>query len=309
MNDHGVVVGYGDVATGQFHAIRWDRGGRVVDLGTLPGGTYSYANGINDRGDVVGYANTAGGDDRAVRWAADGSITDLGSLPGHASSYAYGINDKRDVVGNVPIRSKIYHAVKWQADGTASDIGTDSPLPATTAVAINNHGVVAGHTYEVSPGHYVEAVTWAAAGTTAVVLQALGGANLRSSANGINDRGAIVGYSQSGSGAPTNYPFHATLWAPGTLAPTDLGTLPGGDYSKANGVNAAGIAVGTSATGTSGEQDAVLWRRGKNGWRIVPLPQLGGGNSSEATAVDDDGDVVGEASTAAGQSVAVRWKK
>ncbi|MFC4056575.1 hypothetical protein ACFOY4_43400 [Actinomadura syzygii] len=309
MNDQGVVAGYGDVANGLSHAIRWNRDGRIVDLGTLPGGTYSYAYGINDRGDIVGYANTAGGDNRAVRWAADGSITDLGGLPGHASSYAYGINDKRDVVGSVPIRSKIYHAAKWQTGGTVSDIGTDSPLPATSAVAINNHGVVAGYTYEVSPGHYVEAVTWAAAGTTAVVLPALGGADLRSSANGINDRGEIVGYSQSGSGAPTNYPFHATLWRPGASAPTDLGTLPGGDSSVANGVNAAGVVVGASATSTPDEGDAVLWRQGKNGWRVVPLPQLGGGNSSEATAVSDGGDVVGEASTAAGQSVAVRWKK
>jgi probable HAF family extracellular repeat protein len=184
-----------------------------------------------------------------------------------------------------------------------------SPLPATSAVAINNHGVVAGYTYEVSPGHFIEAVTWSAAGTTAVVLPAVGGANLRSSAYGINDRGVIVGYSQSGAGAPTNYPFHATLWGPGATAPTDLGALPGGEYSRANGVNAAGVVVGVSATGTSGEQDAVLWRRGKNGWRIVPLPQLPGGNSSEATAVNDDGDVVGEASTADGQGVAVRWKK
>ncbi len=310
INDRGVIVGHGDTTNGENHAIRWNPGGRITDLGTLPGGTYSYAYSINNRGDIVGYANTASGDDRAVRWAPDGSITDLGSLPGHTGGYAYGINDEGRVVGYAPIRSRTYHAVKWQPDGTVSDIGANSPLGSTSAAAINDHGVVVGVTYAVSPAHYHEAVTWTAAGTTAMVLPPLAGGGPRSSARGINEQGMIVGYSQSGPGSPTNYPIHAALWGPGNSAPTDLGTLPGGsDNSMANDVNAAGVIVGASATSTPGDRSAVLWRQKENGWRIVPLPQLPGGKYSEATAISNSGEVVGEASTESGQNVAVRWEK
>ncbi|WP_131736641.1 hypothetical protein [Actinomadura roseirufa] len=309
VNDQGVIVGYGDTAGGGNHAIRWNPDGHITDLGTLPGGTYSYAYGINNRGDIVGYANNSGGNERAVRWAPNGTITDLGSLPGRTSGYAYGINDVGAVVGYIPIQSKTYHAAKWQPDGTVSDIGAESPLGSTSAAAINNHGVAVGITYEVSPGHYHEAVTWSAAGDKPTVLPPLPGGGPRSSAQSINDKGVIVGYSQSGPGAPTNYPVHAVLWGPGASAPTDLGTLPGGgDDSFANGVNAAGVVVGASATKDPGNRDAVLWRRGKNGWRIVSLPRLPGRDYSEATAINNGGEVVGEASTASGPGVAVRWE-
>jgi probable HAF family extracellular repeat protein len=43
INDSGQVVGYGD-----RHAFQWSASGGMQDLGTLPGSTNSYANGIND---------------------------------------------------------------------------------------------------------------------------------------------------------------------------------------------------------------------------------------------------------------------
>ena len=44
------------------------RGFTFKDLGTLPGGFYSQANGINDRGQVVGFSNTASGFSYAALW-------------------------------------------------------------------------------------------------------------------------------------------------------------------------------------------------------------------------------------------------
>ncbi|GAA3884550.1 hypothetical protein GCM10022243_56670 [Saccharothrix violaceirubra] len=62
-----MIVGYGWVDDRTTHALRWDRDGRVVDLGLLPDGTYSTASRVNGRGVVIGQAGKADGD-HAVLW-------------------------------------------------------------------------------------------------------------------------------------------------------------------------------------------------------------------------------------------------
>ena len=73
------------------------------DLGTLPGGTESFAYGINNHGVIVGYSTTANGTFRAVMWA-DGKIINLNRfLPRRAKvagvvlGIAYAINDKGQI--------------------------------------------------------------------------------------------------------------------------------------------------------------------------------------------------------------------
>ncbi len=75
-------------------------------------------------------------------------------------------------------------------------------------------------------------------------LGTLGGS--RSGATGINDRGQVVGMSETASGAE-----HAVLWEQGTM--TDLGTL-GGNWSRAYGINDRGQVVGMS------DGRAALWQ-------------------------------------------------
>ncbi len=74
-------------------------------------------------------------------------------------------------------------------------------------------------------------------------------------ANGINNRGQVVGYSATASGTQ-----HAVLWEDGQM--TDLGTLSGREYGVASGINSRGQVVGYSTTAL-GEVHAVLW--GKKG--------------------------------------------
>jgi probable HAF family extracellular repeat protein len=71
---------------------------------------------------------------------------------------------------------------------------------------------------------------------------------------------------------------------------TDLGTLPGGDYSTATDINAAGQVVGTADSPQNVR--AVLWNNGT----IINLGtrQLDGLNGeSQASAINDLGQIVG----------------
>jgi probable HAF family extracellular repeat protein len=55
ISSRGLIAGFGDSAEhpGQSHAILW-AGDRVTDLGTLPGGVWSFGRNINNRRQVVG---------------------------------------------------------------------------------------------------------------------------------------------------------------------------------------------------------------------------------------------------------------
>src|SRR4051794_37775739 len=74
----------------------------ITDLGTLPGGTRSYATAINAAGQVVGNSFAPPFPPHAFRTAPGGPITaesDLGTFPGGEQSYATGINAAGQVVG------------------------------------------------------------------------------------------------------------------------------------------------------------------------------------------------------------------
>jgi probable HAF family extracellular repeat protein len=78
---------------------------------------------------------------------------------------------------------------------------------------------------------------------------------------------------------------------PPTYTITDLGTLPGGTYSQAFTMNNYGL-IGGQASPADGTTHAVLWYKGQIG--DITTPGLGGPNSG-AFAVNDLGQVVGQA--------------
>src|SRR5215211_3543219 len=99
-----------------------------------------------------------------------------------------------------------------------------------------------------------------------------------STASGINDRGQIVGQSDTPS-----FELHAFLWEDGKMS--DLGTLPGG-RSRALDINDLGQVVGSSHT-ASGAFHAFLWEKGK----MSDLGTLPGGGFSTAEAINNRGQV------------------
>jgi len=91
----------------------------ITDLGTLPGGTYSYGSAVNSNGTAVaGYADHSddlGSGDRAFRWTVSGGMQDLGVLEGGASSSASGINYNGNFVTGTSGYFGGTHAFRWNA--------------------------------------------------------------------------------------------------------------------------------------------------------------------------------------------------
>jgi probable HAF family extracellular repeat protein len=101
LNNREDVVGDGDVGDGEHHAFLFS-GGRLRDLGTLPGGRQSSAYAINERGDIVGVSEGSNRSARAVV-IVDGVMRDLnGLIPaglGWVLTEARDINESGQIVG------------------------------------------------------------------------------------------------------------------------------------------------------------------------------------------------------------------
>lgn len=132
----------------------------------------------------------------------------------------------------------------------------------------------------------------AAAHYRTIDLGTLGGA--QSTARAMNERGQIVGSSDTADGA--THPF---LWQNGVM--TDLGIL-GGYTGGASAINEHGQVVGTCDTG-SGYQHAFLWQHG----RMTDLGTLGG-EISAANGINDRGEVTGVSVTANDGWHAFLWR-
>lgn len=115
INNLGITVGLSPTHEfHHFHAVSWDRNGDITDLGTLPGGNMSAANGISDRGEVVGSSADADGAGHAVTWSRGGAISELPDLPGGEYGEALAVSDSGFVVGDDVDASGAEVAVLWR---------------------------------------------------------------------------------------------------------------------------------------------------------------------------------------------------
>jgi probable HAF family extracellular repeat protein len=189
LNDSGVAVGGAMTGDGQLHAFQYGSG-TMVDLGTLPGGTWSTAYAVNNLGVIAGTSDAADRSFRAVRWDTTG-IHPLGTLGG-ANSYAFAINSAGQIAGSSTSASGYLHAFLYTISGGMADLGT---LGGTSsyAYAINNSGDVVG--YSFTPRDSSSHATLWRDGTLLDLnsLIAPSGSWVLNEAYGINDSGQIVG--------------------------------------------------------------------------------------------------------------------
>ena len=198
-------------------------------------------------------------------------MTDLGSLG--TWSKATCINDNGDVVGDwedVPsgyARGFIYRG------------GTMSNLPTFMHVAgINNSGAIVGQSVWSGDQRFILAYNGQ---TTPLPLQP----------TAINNSEQVVGASTNSS--------NAAVYTNGTL--TELGTLPGGNYSYANGINNNGQIVGCSDASNI-VSHAFLYTGGAMTDLNRFIPANSGWTLVQATAINDTGCIVGQGTNALGQS-------
>jgi probable HAF family extracellular repeat protein len=210
-------------------------------------------------------------------------LLQLGALGGF-NSEAFGLNSDGLVVGQADTPDQGPHA--FISDGAMiRDLGTLSgPVGISKALAINDAGVVVGSSCVAMPcdGRTpVHAVIFAGRGP--IDLGTLpGGRN--SEARAINNHTQIVGVADTPEGTT-----HAFVYE--NRGMRDLGTL-GGQSSAANGINDAGLIVGSSQV-APGDGRSPTHAFISDGQDLIDLGTLEGGRVSQAFAINDLDEVVG----------------
>jgi probable HAF family extracellular repeat protein len=184
------------------------RKGKMLNLGTLPGGKYSLGSGINQAGQVSGTSDTLGGTQHAFLYSK-GKMLDLGTLPGGTESLGEAINEYGQVTGSADTAHLCCHTFIY-SKGKMSDLGTLPGGSLSIGLAINRHGEITGYSDStgVSGGDYH---AFLYSNHTMKDLGTLPGIS-STHGTGINRYAQVVGYADT---AGNN--FHAFLYRNGTL--------------------------------------------------------------------------------------------
>jgi probable HAF family extracellular repeat protein len=180
-----------------------------------------------------------------VLWR-DGRIVDLGALAGNPT-FAYAINDRGQIVGTSTTPTGELRGFLWE-NGRMRDLGIDGGVIPRD---INNQGQVVGSLDFGEGGARQHAFSWRDG-----VVTRLAAPGIASSAEAVNDRGAIVGRYiidiEQGS--------RPVRWYRGEL--TELGLLARGDAGGALAINDQGQILGTSniAPHSLAEHPFVWWQ-------------------------------------------------
>jgi probable HAF family extracellular repeat protein len=263
----------------------------ITDLGGGFGGGYCVPAGINENGQVAGYSLTGQGDYHAFLYSS-GAMQDLGAFGGSQpyQSNAYGINNSGQVVGYATTNDNTVHAFLYSG-GRMQDIGTAPGAGYSIARGVNSSGQITGDSYGIGIGEH----GFLYSNGRMQDLGILPDGDNWWTAKGINSSGQIIA-------SPTDPQTgqHSFLYTNGAMQ--DLGSLGAG--SCAFGINSIGNVVGWSyydhtVNGHAG--GAFFWSNGV----MHDLNELIDPSSnwflSMATAINDNGQIVGIGSNPSGQ--------
>ena len=265
INNAGKVVGYTQPPSAAQFAFTWTDAEGMKEL--LFSGPDSDGWAINDSDAIAGYGKNGNGQERGFRWA--GTLkNDLGTLGGDVSQ-AYGINNLGNVVGYSMNGSGNARAFLWNGS-MMNPLAILDDDQDSFANRINNHNQVVGRIdqyictgegenrsciFSGSQPFFWENGTMRGLGT-------LGGND--GEALGINDAGAVVGWSAVGEGS------RAFIWekANETAAMANLNDLIPGDsgwiLTVATAINNQGQIVGYGFQNGDPNEKAFL---------LTPIPQ------------------------------------
>ncbi|MFO1338282.1 MAG: hypothetical protein U1F53_08595 [Burkholderiaceae bacterium] len=236
---------------------------------------------VNAHGVVTGSAwNFVTGHYVCFRYEA-GVLTEL---PDSADRVCTGINDQGDIVGGPNLVQGMDDGLSylWPAAGGRVEL-----VGMTMATAINNRGDVAG--WSTFGGRKAHAA-WITGGVL-VDLGASHGLKGESAANGLNDKGLVVG-----TGATRDTASQAVKWSQGAMKKIPS---PDGPLSTALAVNRLGHVVGT--TGPDADQHGA-YLQDKTG--VHALPAIPRTSLMTPRAINDTDMVVGSMLTEAGRNAA-----
>ena len=300
LNDLGQAAGYYALG-GRTHATLWTGAvPRVLDIGTV----YSDARALNNLGQVAvfGYNEPSG---ETATWSTvclvDGTAVTTVAPPPARSGMTFSpraVNDRGEVliVGSLPA-SSWHAAVLWRDGAVVADF---SDLEGTWSLqgvcGLNARGDVAGDYNSAWNSPRPRGFLWSGGALTTFTAPGDAAAWVSDLImwRALNDVGDVLGWYNTSVG------HYAFVWSGGRA--TGLGTL-GGTRTDPVGINNARQVTGTSQL-ADGSTLPFLWRAGEM-IAITPPP---GYASASASAITEQGDVVGSAFTADGSlRTAFRW--
>ncbi len=244
-NDNGTVVGTASKALFNADAlpVMWQNGS-VSQLPLPPGQTIGDANSVNASGAAVGSANVQSKQRGVIYSGGSGSIITQTTATGCYFITALGINDFGRIVGRGADPNNAARNVGMVYDTgqpMAFEVGALPGMNGAIAYGVSNSGFVVGaSTMDAGGGlPYI----WSDQG--GIVAIPLASDTSEGAAQAINSKGQVVGTDAGTFAIPFLYDG-TTTWRLADLIPPNSGwDLAGNLVAKANGINDAGVIVGT----------------------------------------------------------------
>lgn len=241
LNLDGDCVG----TSGALHAVAWDAPGQSPRELPGAGNFFRDVTGINDAGRAVGHVGYV-----ATLWEPDGTRSIIGPVsPADDFSFAYDINNAGVIVGQSgdSVRGPTV-GFRAPPGGPPAALPSFDPAHNAAATAVSEPGAACGWNKKLvtyagtGPIVVYRAAVWPAAGGVIDLGEPLY-PGISSVANGINDRGEIVGETND------TYAEIAWYWTPASGYIDLLTRIPPADrahwrFLSARGINNSGQIVG-----------------------------------------------------------------